>query len=91
LAASDDTYRLALDGRFNPAIDTDEEHDNSLGGASPQKTASTPERVGKKCEEDQAADDFDDTVDASREEGDQVTAQTERLEDLRSVVVLAQG
>lgn len=82
------TYRVPLDRRLHAPVDSNDEHDDRLRCACPEETAPPAERVRREEQEAEAARHLDDSVDARREEGDQVAVQAEGLENLGGVVVL---
>jgi hypothetical protein len=63
-------YGLALDRRVDAHVDADVEHGHTLGDGGPQERATATKRVGRKDEETEATDHFDDTVNTSGEELD---------------------
>lgn len=78
---------MASNWGLNTTIDTNDKHSNGLGNTGPEKTAATTKGIGSKSKEQSTADDLDDTVDTSGEQGHLSTGHTETLEDLGSVVV----
>lgn len=68
-------------------VQADVEHCQALGDGGPQEGAAAAEGVGDENEEDGAADDLDDAVDAGGEEAGRVAGDAQVLEDLGCVVV----
>ena len=82
--------RLALDRGLDTTVDTDDVHDDSLGGTGPQQTAAATEGIGDENEENEDTGRLDDTVDTGSEERGSGAGHSKVLEDLGSIVVLWQ-
>ena len=82
------TYRVSLDRWLHPPVDPNDKHDDRLRRARPEETAPPAEGVCREEQETKTTRYLDNSVDACREEGDQIAVQAEGLKDLGGVVVL---
>ena len=79
--------RVARGGRVDAHVQADVEHGGVLGDRGPQQRAAAAERVGGEEQERGAGGDFDDAVDARREQVRGCPLDARALEDLRRVRV----